>query len=74
MTKVEEGMSSASVMKFAEKQGVFEGKLEVLRTADTVMCIGANVGNTRMVAGFMFKRNMPKGTRVMDLTTEKYAV
>jgi len=54
-------------MKFAEKQGAFEGKLDVLRTADTVMCIGANVGNTHMVAGFMFKRNMPKGTRVINI-------
>jgi formate dehydrogenase major subunit len=67
VTSLEEGMPSASVMKFAEKQGVFEGKLDVLRTADTVMCIGANVGNTHMVAGFMFKRNMPKGTHVINI-------
>jgi formate dehydrogenase major subunit len=67
VTSLEEGMPSASVMKFAEKQGAFEGKLDVLRTADTVMCIGANVGNTHMVAGFMFKRNMPKGTRVINI-------
>ena len=58
-------------MKFAEKQGAFEGKLEVLRTADTVMCIGANVGNTHMVAGFMFKRNMPKGTRVINIDPQE---
>src|SRR5512144_2188409 len=67
VTSLEEGMPSASVMKFAEKQGVFEGKLDVLRTADTVMCVGANVGNTHMVAGFMFKRNLPKGTRVINI-------
>jgi predicted molibdopterin-dependent oxidoreductase YjgC len=67
VTSLEEGMPSASVMKFAEKQGVFEGKLDMLRTADTVMCLGANVGNTHMVAGFMFKRNMPKGTRVINI-------
>jgi formate dehydrogenase major subunit len=67
VTSLEEGMPSASVMKFAEKQGTFEGKLDVLRTADTVMCIGANAGNTHMVAGFMFKRNMPKGTRVINI-------
>jgi formate dehydrogenase major subunit len=67
VTSLEEGMPSASVMKFAEKQGAFEGKLDMLRTADTVMCIGANAGNTHMVAGFMFKRNMPKGTRVINI-------
>jgi formate dehydrogenase major subunit len=71
VTSLEEGMPSASVMKFAEKQGAFEGKLDVLRTADTVMCIGANVGNTHMVAGFMFKRNMPKGTRVINIDPQE---
>jgi NADH dehydrogenase/NADH:ubiquinone oxidoreductase subunit G len=71
VTSLEEGVPSASVMKFAEKQGAFEGKLEVLRNADTVMCIGANVGNTHMVAGFMFKRNMPKGTRVINIDPQE---
>jgi formate dehydrogenase major subunit len=71
VTSLEEGMPSASVMKFAEKQGAFEGKLEVLRNADTVMCIGANVGNTHMVAGFMFKRNTPKGTRVINIDPQE---
>ena len=71
VTSLEEGMPSASVIKFAEKQGAFEGKLEVLRNADTVMCIGANVGNTHMVAGFMFKRNMPKGTRVININPQE---
>src|ERR1041384_3416938 len=71
VTSLEEGMPSASVMKFAEKQAAFEGKLEVLRTADTVMCIGANVGNTHMVAGFMFKRNLPKGTRVINIDPQE---
>src|SRR5512147_1090227 len=33
VTSTEEGVPSASVMKFAEKQGPFEGKLELLRTA-----------------------------------------
>jgi formate dehydrogenase major subunit len=67
VTSLEEGMPTASVMKFAEKQGAFEGKLDMLRTADTVMCIGANAGNTHMVAGFMFKRNLPKGTHVINI-------
>jgi predicted molibdopterin-dependent oxidoreductase YjgC len=71
VTSLEEGIPSASVMKFAEKQGAFEGKLEVLRNADTVMCIGANIGNTHMVAGFMFKRNMPKGTRVINIDPQE---
>jgi formate dehydrogenase major subunit len=71
VTSLEEGMPSASVLRFAEKQGTFEGKLEVLRNADTVMCIGANIGDTHMVAGFMFKRNMPKGTRVINIDAQE---
>ena len=74
VTSLEEGMPSASVMKFAEKQGAFEGKLDVLRTADTVMCIGANIATTHMVAGFMFKRNMPKGTRVINIDPQEDAL
>jgi predicted molibdopterin-dependent oxidoreductase YjgC len=35
------------------------------------MCIGANVGNTHMVAGFMFKRNLPKGTRVINIDPQE---
>jgi formate dehydrogenase major subunit len=71
VTTTEEGMPTASVTKFAEKQGSFEGKLNVLRTADTVLSLGANVGRTHMVAGFMFKRNMPKGTRLINISPEE---
>jgi formate dehydrogenase major subunit len=73
-TSTEEGMPTASVMKFAGKQGAFEGRLEVLRNADTILCVGANVGSTHMVAGFMFKRNMPKGTRVININPEENAL
>ena len=71
VTTIEEGMPTASVTKFAEKQGSFEGKLNVLRTADTVLSLGANVGRTHMVAGFMFKRNMPRGTRLINISPEE---
>src|SRR5215216_4136123 len=71
VTTTEEGMPTASVTKLAEKQGSFEGKLNMLHTADIVLCIGANVGRTHMVAGFMFKRNMPKGTRLINIDPEE---
>jgi predicted molibdopterin-dependent oxidoreductase YjgC len=35
------------------------------------MCIGANVGNTHMVTGFMFKRNLSKGTRVINIDPQE---
>lgn len=71
VTSLEEGMPTAATMQFAQKQGSFEGKLDVLRTADTVMCFGANVGRTHMVAGFLFKRNLPKGTRLINIDPEE---
>jgi formate dehydrogenase major subunit len=67
VTSTEEGIPTAAVTGFAEKNGVFEGKLDALRTADTVMCIGANVNQSHMVVGFMFKRNLPKGTRLINV-------
>jgi len=70
VTSMEEGMPTASATEFAGKQGAFEGTLNVLRNADTVLCIGANVGRSHMVAGFMFKRNMPKGTRLINIDPE----
>jgi formate dehydrogenase major subunit len=67
VTSVEDGMPTAATLQFTEKQGIFEGRLDMLQTADTVLCIGANMGRTHMVAGFMLKRNMPKGTRVINI-------
>ena len=71
VTSVEEGMPTAAVSAFAEKQGAFEGKLDVLRNADTVLCIGANLSRSHMVAGFLFKRNLPKGTRLINVDPEE---
>jgi predicted molibdopterin-dependent oxidoreductase YjgC len=76
VTSAEEGVPTAAVTSFAEKNGAFEGKLDTLRTADTVLCIGANVNHSHMVAGFMVKRNLSKGTRLInvgpDITEEDY--
>lgn len=70
VTSTEEGVPTAAVANFAEKNGVFEGKLDVLRNADTVMCIGANIHKSHMVAGFLFKRNLPKGTHLINVDPE----
>ena len=71
VTSVEEGVPTASTTQFAQKQGSFEGKLDMLKTADTVLCIGTDIGRTHMVAGFLFKRNLPKGTRLINIDPEK---
>src|SRR5215212_6674503 len=67
VTSLEEGISTASTFEFAQKQGAFEGKLDALRSADTVFCLGTDIGSTHMVAGFLFKRNIPKGTRLINI-------
>ncbi|HEX5838943.1 MAG TPA: molybdopterin-dependent oxidoreductase, partial [Anaerolineales bacterium] len=74
VTSVEEGMPTAATSQFAVKQGAFEGKLDMLKSADTVLCIGANVSRTHMVAGFLFKRNLPKGTRLINVDPEETAL
>jgi formate dehydrogenase major subunit len=71
VTSIEEGMPTASVTQFAQKQGAFEGKLDMLKTADMVLCIGTDIGKTHMVAGFMFKRNLPRGTRLINIDPEQ---
>lgn len=71
VTSIEEGMPTAAITSFAAKQGAFEGKLDMLKTADTVLCIGANVSRTHMVAGFLFKRNLPRGTRLINVDPEE---
>lgn len=70
ITSTEEGMTTASVSALADKTGAFEGKLDVLRNADLVLCVGANVANSHMVAGFMVKRAMPKGLRLLNIDPE----
>jgi formate dehydrogenase major subunit len=71
VTSMEEGIPTASTLQFAQKQGIFEGRLDILRTADTVLSIGTDIGKTHMVAGFLFKRNLPKGTHVINIDPEK---
>ena len=70
VTSIEEGLPTASTSLFAQKQGTFEGRLDMLKTADTVLCIGTDVGKTHMVAGFLFKRNLPKGTHLVNIDPE----
>ncbi len=70
VTSTEEGVPTAAVTSFAEKNGAFEGKLDVLRNADTVLCIGANIQKSHMVAGFLFKRNLSKGTHIINIDPE----
>ena len=70
VTSTEEGMTTAAVSAVGESEGVFEGKLDTLRNADLVLCLGANVARSHMVAGFMVKRALPKGLRLINVDPE----
>lgn len=70
VTSTEEGMTTAAVAALAEKTGAFEGRLDVLKTADTVLCIGANLAHSHMVAGFLIKRALPKGMKLINIDPE----
>ena len=70
VTSTEDGMPTAVLNTVAEKHGAFEGKLDVLRNADTVLCIGANIAKTHMVAGFLVKRALPKGMHLIQVSPE----
>lgn len=70
VTSAEEGMTTAPVSALAEKIGSFEGRLDMLKTADTVLCIGANIARNHMVAGFFVKRALPKGMKLISIDPE----
>jgi formate dehydrogenase major subunit len=70
VTSTEEGMTTAAVSAVAAQQGAFEGKLDVLRNADMVLCLGANVAKSHMVAGFMVKRALPMGMHLVNIDPE----
>ncbi len=70
VTSLEEGIPTEVVTDYAEEHGAFEGKLDVLRNADTVLSIGANTHRSHMVAGFLFKRNLPKGIHLIQIDPE----
>jgi len=66
VTSTEEGRTTDVISSMAEELGQpFETDLEALKTADCVMAIGVDLAESHMVAGFMVKRNLPNGTRLV---------
>lgn len=70
VTSTEEGMPTLSVSALADKVGTFEGRLDTLKNADVVLCVGANIVKSHMVAGFMVKRARPYGIRIISVDPE----
>jgi formate dehydrogenase major subunit len=64
-------MTTQAVSALAEEIGAFEGKLDTLKNADVVLCVGANIVKSHMVAGFMVKRARPHGIRIISIDPEE---
>jgi len=70
VTSLEEGVNTAVLGEVAEEIGPFEGRIDFLRNADLVVCFGENLVRNHMVAGFLVKRALPKGTRLISVDGE----
>lgn len=66
VTTLEEGQNTALSASLAEQIGhPFETNLEALKVADCVLTVGVDLAESHMVAGFLVKRNLPNGTRLI---------
>ncbi len=66
VTSIEEGIPTALPAALANETGrPFEGTLAALASADCVVAIGVDLINSHEVAGFMLKRALPRGVRLI---------
>ena len=66
VTSIEEGTTTAVSTTLAGELGQpFEANLDALKASDCVMVLGANLADNHMVAGFLVKRNLPDGTKLI---------
>lgn len=72
VTSIEEGQPTSAASALAEGLGhPFEANLEALKAADCVVAVGVNLAETHMVAGFLIKRNLPRGTQLIVIDPGK---
>lgn len=66
VTATSEGVTTAVATTLAEELGQpFETNLDALKASDCVMVAGADLVENHMVAGFLIKRNLPEGTKLI---------
>jgi len=71
VTSTEQGRSTRAASELAAKLGrPYESTLEALKKADCVISIDAGLHAKQMVAGFLFKRNLPSGTNLVVIDPE----
>jgi len=74
VTSLEEGAFTAASSKVRKDLGKgFEGKLSALETADCVVTLDFDMTASHEVASFFVKRQLPKGTTLVVVDTEKNA-
>ncbi len=66
VTSLEEGQPTAVVSAMAEELGhPYETNLDALKNSDCVIAVGVDLAESHMVAGFLVKRNLSKGTNLI---------
>ncbi|MFN2304886.1 MAG: molybdopterin-dependent oxidoreductase [Anaerolineales bacterium] len=66
VTTLEEGKSTASLAKMAEKLGKsFEANLDALKNTDAVLALELDLVSEHQVAGFFVKRQLQDGTQLI---------
>jgi len=66
VTTLEEGKSTASLAKMADKLGKpFEANLDVLKDTDAVLSLELDLVDEHQVAGFFVKRQLADGTKLI---------
>jgi formate dehydrogenase major subunit len=66
VTSIEEGWPTSASAAFSDDlKKSFEGKIDALKVADVVVVAGANLADNHQVLGFMVKRNLPNGTKLI---------
>jgi formate dehydrogenase major subunit len=72
VTSMEEGVSTAAAVNLSAELGTaFETGLEAVKEADCVLTLGVNLAESHMVAGFLVKRNLPNGTRLIVVDSDE---
>jgi formate dehydrogenase major subunit len=68
VTSIEEGITTALPGLIAQERGQsFEGSLDALKEADCVVAVGVDLVANHQVAGFLVKRNLANGTKLVSI-------
>ena len=68
VTSLEEGVFTSASHAMAEKSGqAFEANLDVLKKADCVITVGADLINNHEVASFFIKRTLQSGLKLVSI-------